>query len=149
VLFASGAASLFFGLDARHGYKLADRAELAGTQVLLRSLPAGARLAAAPSYEHPALILGQPVVMGYDGHLFSQGLDYAGTWSDLDRLMSGADGWRDAGRRLQARFLFWGAREARAWPQSTKPWSGCGRVVAQTPHGTLWFILPCLLQEGG
>jgi hypothetical protein len=83
LLFASGALALLGGLDSRHGYKLADRAELAAVQFMLRTIPVSARLATAPSYEHPALILGQPVVMGHDGHLFSQGLDYGPAEAEL------------------------------------------------------------------
>jgi len=147
LLFTSGALSLLGGLDARHGYKLADRAEFADLQVMLRSVPVNARLATAPSYAHPALILGQPVVMGYDGHLFSQGLDYGETLRDLDALMNGAPGWRDAARRLQVHYLFWGDRESKRWPGSTQPWKECASTLANTAHGTLYFITPCLLQD--
>ena len=148
LLFSSGALSLLGGLDARHGYKLADRAELADVQVMLRGVPVNARLATAPSYEHPALILGQPVVMGYDGHLYSQGLDYGPVQRDLDALMSGAPDWRDAARRLQVHYVLWGPREAEKWKTSSQPWTGCAQLVAKTEKsGTLYLITPCLLQD--
>ena len=147
LLFTSGALALVGGLDARHGYKLADRAELAAVQVALRALPVNARLATAPSYEHPALILGQPVVLGHDGHLFSQGLDYGPAQRELDTLMSGAPPWRDAARKLQVQYLFWGPRESERWPQSPQPWKSCAQILAESPHGTLYFITPCLLGE--
>jgi hypothetical protein len=147
LLFTSGALALVGGLDARHGYKLADRAELAAVQVALRALPVNARLATAPSYEHPALILGQPVVLGHDGHLFSQGLDYGPAQRELDTLMSGAPPWRDAARKLQVQYLFWGPRESERWPQSPQPWKSCAQILAESPHSTLYFITPCLLGE--
>ena len=147
LLFTSGALSLLGGLDARHGYKFADRAELAGMQVMLRSVPVNARLATAPSYEHPALILGQPVVMGYDGHLYSQGLDYGETLRELDTLMNGAPGWRDAARRLQVHYVFWGERETERWPQSLQPWKDCAPILADTAQGALYLLTPCLLQD--
>lgn len=148
LLFASGGISLATGLDARHGYGLADRAELADANRLLRSLPPDARIACLPGYNHPVLLLGQPVVMGYDGHLFSQGLDYGPVLRDLDALMSGAPDWRDAARRLQAHYLLWGPREEAKWISSTQPWRDCAQVVARTEKaGTLYQITPCLLQE--
>lgn len=147
LLFASGALSLLGGLDARHGYKLADRAELAATQVLLRTIPVNARLATAPSYEHPALLLGQPVVMGHDGHLFSQGLDYAEVQAKLDVLMSGGERWRDAARDLRVHHLFWGKREEERWPQSKQPWKECARRLATSPHGEMYLLTPCLMEE--
>lgn len=147
VLFASGAAALAAGLDARHGYKLADRGELAEVQVMLRQIPVNARLACAPGYDHPALLLGQPVAMGYDGHLFSQGLDYAPVREELDRLMEGTTDWRNAARRLGVRYLFWGPREMALWPDSTRPWESCAPRLHASPHGDLYLLTPCLLGD--
>lgn len=146
LLFFSGAVTLAKGIDERHGYTLADRAELAGTEFLLRSLPPDVRVACLPLYNHPVLLLGQPVAMGHDGHLFSQGLDYTAVQRDLDELMSGGEGWRNAARRLQVRYLLWGPREAAKWPTSKQPWVSCANVVARTDHaGALYDITPCLL----
>jgi len=147
LLFASGALALLGGLDARHGYKLADRSELSAVQVMLRTIPVNARLATAPSYEHPALILGQPVVMGHDGHLFSQGLDYGPVEAQLGTLMSGQADWRNAARSLGVHYLFWGKRESARWPDSTLPWKECASLLADTPQGALYLLTPCLLQE--
>jgi hypothetical protein len=147
LLFSSGATALVTGLDGRHGYKLADRSELAAVQVLLRQVPVNARLACAPGYDHPALLLGQPVAMGYDGHLFSQGLDYRPVQSDLDRLMGGSTDWRDAARRLGTRYLLWGPRERMAWPDSTQPWSSCAPRLHSSAFGDLYLLTPCLLSD--
>lgn len=148
LLFAPGAATLATGLDARHGYTLADRGELAATEILLRRVPADARIACQPLYNHPVLLLGRPVVMGHDGHLFSQGLDYSGVQRDLGTLMGGGLGWQDAARRLQVRYLLWGKRETSKWPASAQPWRGCAAVVAASGEsGALYDITPCLTGE--
>ena len=147
LLFASGALALLGGLDARHGYRLAERAELSAVQVMLRTIPVNARLATAPSYEHPALILGQPVAMGHDGHLFSQGLDYGPVEGQLSTLMSGQADWRNAARRLGVHYLFWGKRESARWSESTQPWKECASLLADTPQGALYLLTPCLLQD--
>ncbi|MEX1044768.1 MAG: hypothetical protein WEC73_01460 [Chthoniobacterales bacterium] len=147
LLFASGAVALGVGLDARHGYKIADRAELADLQVMLRRVPVNARVACTPSFEHPLLLLGQPVVMGHDGHLFSQGLDYGPVLQKLETLMDGADGWRQAARDLRVQYLFWGRREQEKWPDSRQPWRDCAHRLAESPHGALYLITPCLLED--
>lgn len=147
LLFTSGALALITGLDARHGYKLADRTELAGLQVMLRSMPVNARLACAPQFDHPAMLLGQPVVMGHDGHLFSQGLDYGPVQRELDTLMNGAPAWRDAARRLQVQYLLWGEREKKRWPQSPQPWKECATLVATSGGTNLYLLTPCLIGE--
>jgi len=148
LLFFSGAVTLANGIDARHGYTLANRAELAGTEFLLRDLPPDARVASLPLYNHPVLLLGQPVAMGHDGHLFSQGLDYASVQRDLDELMSGGEGWRNAARRLQVRYILWGPRETAKWPAAKQPWTSCARLLAKTANsGALYEISACLLGE--
>lgn len=147
VLFVSGAVSLVAGLDARHGYQLASRAELADTHHLLRRVSVNARLATAPSYEHPALLFGQPVVMGHDGHLFSQGLAYSETQQQLDTLMSGAPGWKNAARQLRVHYLFWGRRERERWPASAQPWKDCAQLMATSGSNELYLLTPCLLDD--
>ncbi len=147
ILFSSGAVALVAGLDNRHGYKLADLAELTDVQAMLRKVPVNGRLACAPGYDHPAMLLGQPVVMGYDGHLFSQGLDYTPVREELDRLMKGGETWRKAARKLGAQYLFWGRREQALWPQSAQPWKHCAKLLAASPHGQLYLLTPCLLGE--
>jgi len=88
------------------------------------------------------------VVMGYDGHLFSQGLDYGPVQRDLDALMSGSPDWRHAARRLQVQYLLWGPREEAKWASCTQPWKECAAVVAKTEKaGTIYLITPCLLQD--
>ncbi len=147
LLFAAGAVALVAGLDARHGYPLAHREELASMQTMLRRVPVNARLACAPGYDHPALLLGQPVVMGYEGHLYSQGLDYTPVQRELNDLMLGTDNWRNAARHLGVHYLFWGEREKAAWPQSAQPWRECAIQLAKEKSGVLYLLTPCLMED--
>src|SRR5712691_191782 len=90
-LFASGFVSLFGGLAAgRTGFGFANRAELDEVGLATRNIPVEARFAAYPLYNHPLLLQGRKVVMGYPGHLWTQGFDYAGTENQLRQLMEGA-----------------------------------------------------------
>ena len=148
LLFFSGAVTLASGLDERHGYTLGNRSELADVKHLLRRIPVDARVACLPLYNHPVLLLGQPVTLGHDGHIFSQGLDYAAVQRDLQELMSGGADWRNAARRLQVQYLLWGPREEAKWPQSAQPWKNCGQIAANSEKsGALYFIAPCLLGD--
>lgn len=147
LLFAAGAVTLVAGLDARHGYRLIERNELADMQMTLRHMPPNARLACAGGYDHPALLLGQPVTLGYEGHLSSQGLDYESVQRDLNNLMNGTNGWRQAARRLGVRYLFWGKREKRKWPQSTQSWKTCAPSLTAINGGELFLLTPCLLKD--
>ena len=133
-LFFSGFVSLFGGLAIRPGFGFADRAELDGVGAAVRKLPATARFAAHPTYNHPLLLQGRKVVLGYPGHLWTQGFDYGPTEKKLGAIMGGAPDWREQARQLGVRYLFWGREEKSAYAQSTRPWETEARLVA----GGLW-----------
>ncbi len=143
-LFFSGALALAAGLDQRHGYQLADRAEWAQVAHAVGRLPAASRVAVVPIYDHPVLLCGQAVSMGYDGHLWSHGHDYGAVQRDLGILMAGEPGWEDAARRLGVRYLFWGRRESAKYPQSFQPWKRGATVLDRSPAGTLFDLVPVL-----
>ena len=118
LLFGSGAVTLVDGLGAKHGYKIARGSEVDAAAALLKNIPADAAIATAPEYNHPVLLLGQPVVAGYEGHLWSHGLDYHERFSKLHSIMMGEDGWELTARRLGVRFIYWSRLEETAFPQS-------------------------------
>lgn len=140
-MFFSGAVSLLGGLQER-GFHLAQRSESDLLELGLASVPIEATIAVAPDYNHPLIYLGRKLVMGYEGHLFGHGLPYEKVKADLQVLMLGNEGWRDAAGRLGVSYLFWGPREEKAFPGSTKAWQS--ETVTATPSGTLYK-----LQDGG
>lgn len=88
-LFFSGALSLADGLASRHSYGLASRSELAQAAAVLQGIPPSTRLLAAPHFAQPAALLGYPVLLGYDGHLWSHGYNYTPLLQELRRLFGG------------------------------------------------------------
>jgi hypothetical protein len=44
----------------------------------------------APTYNHPVYLTGRQSLMGYGGHLWSQGIDYAAREADIRRIYAGA-----------------------------------------------------------
>ncbi len=115
--------TLIDGLGAKHGYKIACGSELDAAAALLKNIPADAVVAIAPEYNHPVLLLGQPVVAGYEGHLWSHGLDYHERFSKLHSIMMGEDGWEATAKRLGVRFIYWSGLEEVAFPQSRLPFA--------------------------
>jgi hypothetical protein len=101
-LFLSGAVSLAGGLDARHGYKLASLSDIDRMRSLLSIIPPGSRLAVEPEYNHPAILLGHPVVCGYEGHLWSHGLDYREKLDSLRNVLEETPGWMEEAARIGA-----------------------------------------------
>lgn len=106
VLFFSGAVSLVGGLDGRHGYRLANRSELAATASALSQVPQTDTIAIEPEFNHPVILLGFPVYCGYEGHLFSHGLPYRGKWNDLQVVLANYPNTVDLARSLNADWLY-------------------------------------------
>jgi len=123
LLFGSGALTLAAGLDGRHGYELIKRSRLDEAASLLNNVPPEAVIACAPEYNQPVLMLGHPVVCGYEGNLWSHGLDYKVRLDTLNSVMKGESGWREKARTLGANYIFWSEPEATRWPDSKLSWA--------------------------
>jgi hypothetical protein len=140
-LFGSGLVSLFGGLLSNPGgFGLADRAELDAVGDAVRKLPAEARFASHPTYNHPLLLQGRKVVLGYPGHLWTQGFDYADINRKLDALMRGAPDWREHARAVGAPYLFWGREEQANYAGGTRAWEREARLVASGPWGAIYDL---------
>jgi hypothetical protein len=140
-LFASGFVSLFGGLAAgKTGFGIADRAELDAVGMAVRKLPAQARYAGFPTYNHPVLLQGRKMVMGYPGHLWTQGFDYSEVEKKLQGLMRGAPNWKENARSLGARYLFWGREEKLNYLTSTRPWERESALVATGDWGAIYDL---------
>ena len=140
-LFASGFVSLFGGLAAgKTGFGLADRAELDAVGMVVRKLPADARYAGFPTYNHPVLLHGRKMVMGYPGHLWTQGFNYSEVENKLQALMKGAPNWKEIARSLGVRYLFWGREEKLKYLTSTRPWEREAALVATGDWGAVYDL---------
>jgi hypothetical protein len=140
-LFGSGFVSLLGGLAAgRNGFGFTDRAELDGVGDAIRMLPVEARFAAYPIYNHPLLLQGRKVVLGYPGHLWTEGFDYRETEEQLRELMGGAGDWRETARHLRARYIFWGREEKINYPMSGRPWEKTIAPVASGNWGAIYDL---------
>ena len=140
-LFFSGFVSLVGGLDRNHrGYPLAKREELDSLELSLRGIPITATFACVPTFNHPLLVLGHKAVAGYDGHLMSHGINYAGRFAELGSLMRGEPGWPARAASLGVDYLFWGEREQSKYPDSLTPWKEGVPIAAQGTWGTLYDL---------
>ncbi|MEP6955757.1 MAG: hypothetical protein ABI883_02945, partial [Chthoniobacterales bacterium] len=140
-LFTSGFFSLFGGLTGKeNGYGIADRAEVEAVGNAVRKLPVEARFAAWPTYNHPLLLQGRKVVLGYPGHLWTQGFDYGAIEGKLNGLMRGEPQWRENARYLGVRYLFWGREEKANYGGSTRPWEQETKPIASGAWGAIYDL---------
>jgi hypothetical protein len=142
-LFASGFVTLLGGLAAGHpGFGLIDRARFDAIGTAVRPLPIEARFAAYPTYNHPLLLQGRKVVLGYPGHLWTEGFDYNEPNRQLTVLMRGAPNWREAAKALGVRYIFWGRDETANYQGSTRPWETTARRIASGDWGAIYDLTP-------
>ncbi len=141
-LFASGFVSLFGGLAVgKGGFGFASRGEVDAVAYAIRKMPLEARFAAWPTYNHPLLLDGRKVVMGYPGHLWTQGFDKYGETNELlNKMMQGNPNWRDLARTLQVRYVFWGREEKRNYPSSQRPWERTTALAASGTWGAIYDL---------
>ena len=140
-LFASGFVSLFGGLAAgKPGYAFADRGEIDSVGIALRRLPVEARFAAFPIYNHPLLLQGRKVVMGYPGHLWTQGFDYTDTNTKLSSLMQGEGDWAATAKQLGVRYIFWGREEIMNYSGSRQPWTKSLNTATSGSWGAIFDL---------
>ncbi len=142
-LFTSGFVTLLGGLTAGHpGFGLIDRARLDAIGTAVRPLPVEARFAAYPTYNHPLLLQGRKVVLGYPGHLWTEGFEYDNPNKQLTALMRGAPNWRQAAQALGVRYIFWGRDETANYQGSTRPWETTARRIASGDWGAIYDLTP-------
>src|SRR5215813_1680803 len=141
LLFGSGFITLLGGLSAGHpGFGLIERARLDHIGTALRPLPLEARFATYPTYNHPVLLQGRKVVLGYPGHLWTEGFDWGKANDQLTALMNGATNWRDAAKTLGVRYIFWGQDEKTNYQSSSRPWEGTAFLVASGDWGAIYDL---------
>ncbi len=139
LLFFSGFVSLLGGLRGE-GYPIAKLAPLDAVADAVSGLAITDTFAAAPTYDHPLLLNGRKLALGYIGHLQSHALHYQPQLRILESLMDGADSWRQDAAELGVRYLYFGPRERMQWPQSRQPWVFSSKRIAAGEWGELYDL---------
>ena len=149
LLFFSGFVSLIGGINSQFaGYPIAFLSKVDAVAEAVRGIPITATFAARPSYNHPLLLCGRKVVMGFEGHLGSHGIQYSEVSDELDALMNGQTDWRQHATRLGARYIFFGTDERDHWPGAFQAWRNEARLIASGAWGEIFDLESPPLPEG-
>src|SRR5215469_7965673 len=140
-LFFSGFVSLVGGVCANpEGFSIGRESDWNQVGDATRTFPPAAVFATYPTYNHPVLVNGHRVVMGFPGHLWSHGLNYRPYEVPLTQLMLGQEGWREISQTLHADCLFWGRFEQGNYADSRRPWESECNVIAEGPWGRIYDL---------
>jgi hypothetical protein len=141
ILFFSGFVTLIGGLNRQYeGYSIAQLSELVDVREATAGIPITETFAAAPAYNHPLLLSGRKVLIGYEAHLWSHGISYGVQEALLTGLMHGGNDWGSYAERLGIRYLFFGRNESERWPESRKSWRKDARLVSSGDWGELYDL---------
>lgn len=119
--------------DAPRAPMLISLEAYAKTAGAVADVPGSAVFAAAQTPDHALAWLGRPRALGYEGHLWSHGVNSAAATADLLALYAGSDDWRAAAERLSVTHVFWGPQEIAAFGRLSPAVSGASRLVSSVP----------------
>lgn len=122
------------------GYGLIARDEVIGTEAALESLPRDAVFAASRRVNHPLDWLGRFRALGYEGHLWSHGIDTRDRDALLQKVMQGAPDWLDAARALGVGYIFWGPPEIAEYGPDPRPWMETLQNVSTMPGFAVYAL---------
>jgi hypothetical protein len=143
LLFASGATAVISSIPtpSLRGLAVYQAADLANAEGALMQVPQWAVFASGTTHEHPLTYLGRLRALGYEGHLWSHGIDYKTKLALLEGLMKGTvnEPLRVA-RELGVTHIYWGPTERTQygaepnWPASFRNVSGVASVKVYEIH---------------
>lgn len=114
--------------------------QLANAETVLTKISPKAVFAAATSPVHPLSYFGRIRVMGYPGHLWSHGIDYAETEKHLDDFMNGSPDWIEKAKKLKLTHVYWGPDERSKWGSAPRVWQErLARVAKSGEHEIFEF----------
>lgn len=114
-LFFTGFLSLLGAMGPANSFTLIRLEELHEAEEAVKNLPRDSRFVIKPDFDHPLVILGYPVVCGYDGHLWSHGYDYSAKYEKMGDAMRGEFPWGQTSEYFKFDYVFSGPREEKAY----------------------------------
>lgn len=149
LLFGSGfsAIALSLGTPSVKGLAIYQDRDLNFAAGALQAAPEkDAVFLAAATHEHPLTYFGRFRVMGYEGHLWSHGIESAGVRTKAEAIFSGSPDWLKHARDLGVDYIYWGVPEkAKYGERPHRPWMTELVNVSRVPEVALYRLPP---QEG-
>jgi len=97
-------------------YTIFPSAELAVANEVAALTPPRALILHAPTYDSPVLLTGRRSVLGYEGHIWSQGLEQGRRAEQIADVYQGGTAADEVLRLLGVDYIFVGAQERQAYP---------------------------------
>lgn len=141
IMFFSGFISVLGGMSGKYkGYGIGSNSRMDALATAVQEIPPGERFASYPTWNHPLLLIGRKVAMGFPGHVYSHGLGSSARDRKMEALMKGEPNWRELARDLDVRYVFWGEMERHNYKDSKQPWLTESARIAHGEWGEIYDI---------
>lgn len=107
----SGVLDVWRIASLQQEHQIFGKNDLAFADFLRRNTPSDARILAAPYFAHPVLLSGRPSMLGYEGHLWSHGLDFKERSAETKRIYAGEPDADALIRKLRIQYVIVGPPE--------------------------------------
>ena len=129
LLFFSGFLTLFGGLRPDMPSRtIASVSQLKIVEQAVKNIPITEPILSHPSHDHPLLLIGRRVALGYPGHVSSHGLNPERHKNHIAAIMHGYGDWRILAAELGCHYLYWGEAETREYGGFDQGWRFTKRV---------------------
>lgn len=114
----SGALDVWRVASGSVSHRVFSREAVDFAREIVRVTPPRALVLARPSHDSPVFLTGRRSLLGYPGHIWSQGLDAGEREEEIRRIYLGADDAAELLARHGVDFILVGPRERKEWPAS-------------------------------
>jgi hypothetical protein len=134
LLTLSGALDLWRVASAQIELRIFDAPGVRLARTVLASLPSRAVVLHAPTYDSPVYLSGRRSVLGYPGHIWSQGLDAGSREADIREIYSGGPDAQALIARYGVDYILVGPREWTEVPLNERFLSTLPRIATVGPY---------------
>jgi hypothetical protein len=125
----------------QNGSSLYSQKENLEAKASVLSTPVNSAFVIFPTFNHPVSFWGRAVVMGYDGHIWSHGVDEKGRKKKVESVYKGDPNWREVLKELGATHIFWGPKEKMAYGEGLElEWRKALKNVSLSPGVDIYEV---------
>jgi hypothetical protein len=142
VLVLAGALDVWRVASGRIAHVLFDGDAIAFGRDIARKTPPGAVIAAWPTHDSPVLLSGRPALIGYPGHIWSQGLDAGTRVQDLESFYAGSLDPAELQARYGVEYVVISPQTRGATYSGTAIWLDSPPVASRGPYRLVRLVAP-------
>lgn len=142
ILFFSGFTVVLWSVQSPQttGAQIYHLSQLANAEGALVDVPKTAIFAAATTHDHVLTYFGRMRVVGYEGHVWSHGIDGSLVIPKLKSLMRGEGDWISTAKELGVQYIYWGPQERALFGPEEKPWMGTLKNISRVPEHAIYLV---------